>query len=67
MLTKVFLIYFCSEHTKYVLLAVSDMHLNKMNIGYAPYASDLTILNPRILLSGPAGTSILFVWFLYFF
>ncbi|OAP12488.1 hypothetical protein AXX17_AT1G55390 [Arabidopsis thaliana] len=50
--------YYLSEHTKYVLLAVSDMHLNKMNIGYAPYASDLTILNPRILLSGPAGSEI---------
>lgn len=59
MLSKVFLFYFCSENTKNVLLAVSHIHLNKENTGYALYASDFTTLNPRILLSGPAG-----LWYL---
>ncbi|CAH8256151.1 unnamed protein product [Arabidopsis lyrata] len=50
--------YYLSENTKNVLLAVSHIHLNKENTGYALYASDFTTLNPRILLSGPAGTEI---------
>lgn len=57
MLIKVFLFYFCSENTKNVLIAASHIHLKQKE--YAKYASDLSTLNPRILLSGPAG-----LWYL---
>lgn len=57
MLIKVFLFHFCSENTKNVLIAASHIHLKHKE--FVKYASDLTTLNPRILLSGPAG-----LWYL---
>ncbi|VVA92562.1 unnamed protein product [Arabis nemorensis] len=48
--------YYLSEHTKNVLIAASHIHLKHKE--YAKYASNLTNLNPRILLSGPAGSEI---------
>ncbi|ESQ54829.1 hypothetical protein EUTSA_v10024252mg [Eutrema salsugineum] len=48
--------YYLSENTKNVLIAASHIHLKQKE--YAKYASDLTTLNPRILLSGPAGSEI---------
>ncbi|KFK29023.1 hypothetical protein AALP_AA7G078600 [Arabis alpina] len=48
--------YYLSEYTKNVLIAASHIHLKHKE--YAKYASDLTTLNPRILLSGPAGSEI---------
>ncbi|XP_010525328.1 PREDICTED: uncharacterized protein LOC104803146 isoform X2 [Tarenaya hassleriana] len=48
--------YYLSENTKNVLVAASHIHLKHKD--HAKYASDLTTLNPRILLSGPAGSEI---------
>jgi hypothetical protein len=45
--------FFCSENTKNVLIAASFIHL--MHKKYAKYTSELATVNPRILLSGPAG------------
>lgn len=43
----------CSENTKSVLVAASFIHLKRRE--HAKYTSDLATVNPRILLSGPAG------------
>uniref|UniRef100_A0A1J3CG56 Protein MSP1 n=1 Tax=Noccaea caerulescens TaxID=107243 RepID=A0A1J3CG56_NOCCA len=48
--------YYLSENTKNVLIAASHIHLKRKE--YAKYATDLTTLNPRILLSGPAGSEL---------
>ncbi|XP_011044170.1 PREDICTED: uncharacterized protein LOC105139438 isoform X2 [Populus euphratica] len=48
--------YYLSENTKNVLIAASFIHL--MHKKYAKYTSELTTVNPRILLSGPAGSEI---------
>lgn len=50
---------FCSENTKNVLVAACFMHL--MHKEHEKFTADLTTINPRILLSGPAG-----VWVLYY-
>jgi len=44
---------FCSESTKNVLVAACFMHLRHKE--HEKFTSDLTTINPRILLSGPAG------------
>ncbi|KAF9671691.1 hypothetical protein SADUNF_Sadunf12G0073900 [Salix dunnii] len=44
------------ENTKNVLIAASFIHL--MHKKYAKYTSELNTVNPRILLSGPAGSEI---------
>jgi hypothetical protein len=43
----------CSENTKNVLIAASFIHLKHKE--HAKYTSELTTVNPRILLSGPVG------------
>ncbi|KAK9071829.1 hypothetical protein SSX86_008258 [Deinandra increscens subsp. villosa] len=48
--------YFLSETTKSVLIASTYIHLKRNE--FMKYASDLPILCPRILLSGPAGSEI---------
>ncbi|KAI4319037.1 hypothetical protein MLD38_032685 [Melastoma candidum] len=48
--------YYLSENTKNVLIAASFIHLKHRE--HAKYTSDLTTVNPRILLSGPAGSEI---------
>ncbi|OMO71711.1 hypothetical protein COLO4_28089 [Corchorus olitorius] len=48
--------YYLSENTKNVLIAASFIHLKHKE--HAKYTSDLTTVNPRILLSGPAGSEI---------
>ncbi|KAJ0453676.1 putative transcription factor interactor and regulator FHA-SMAD family [Helianthus annuus] len=48
--------YFLSETTKSVLIASTYIHLKRNE--FVKYASDLPILCPRILLSGPAGSEI---------
>ncbi|KAJ6764205.1 AAA ATPASE putative [Salix koriyanagi] len=48
--------YYLSENTKNVLIAASFIHL--MHKKYAKYTSELNTVNPRILLSGPAGSEI---------
>ncbi|XVE56603.1 hypothetical protein DITRI_Ditri04bG0024300 [Diplodiscus trichospermus] len=48
--------YYLSENTKNVLISASCIHLKHKE--YAKYTSDLTTVNPRILLSGPAGSEI---------
>ncbi|KAB1217354.1 Protein MSP1 [Morella rubra] len=45
-----------SENTKNVLIAASFIHLKHKE--HAKYTSELTTVNPRILLSGPAGSEI---------
>ncbi|XP_022891659.1 uncharacterized protein LOC111406472 [Olea europaea var. sylvestris] len=45
--------YYLSESTKNVLIAASYVHLKHKD--QVKYASELSNLNPRILLSGPAG------------
>lgn len=42
-----------SENTKNVLIAASFIHLKHKE--HAKYTTELTTVNPRILLSGPAG------------
>lgn len=44
---------FCSENTKNVLIAASYIHLKHRE--HAKFTSELATVNPRILLSGPAG------------
>ncbi|GKB04781.1 P-loop containing nucleoside triphosphate hydrolase superfamily protein [Tanacetum coccineum] len=48
--------YYLSENTKNVLIAASYIHLKHRD--QVKYASDLPTVNPRILLSGPAGSEI---------
>ncbi|KAL5750743.1 hypothetical protein ACOSP7_025346 [Xanthoceras sorbifolium] len=48
--------YYLSENTKHVLVAASYIHLKHKE--HAKYTSELTTVNPRILLSGPAGSEI---------
>ncbi|GAV56541.1 AAA domain-containing protein/FHA domain-containing protein [Cephalotus follicularis] len=48
--------YYLSENTKNVLVAASFIHLKHKE--HAKYTSELTTVNPRILLSGPAGSEI---------
>ncbi|CAL1405756.1 unnamed protein product [Linum trigynum] len=48
--------YFLSENTKNVLIAASFIHLKHKE--HAKYTSELSTVNPRILLSGPAGSEI---------
>ncbi|KAJ6339593.1 hypothetical protein OIU77_007531 [Salix suchowensis] len=45
-----------NENTKNVLIAASFIHLKHRK--HARYTSELTTLNPRILLSGPVGSEI---------
>ncbi|XP_010556748.1 PREDICTED: uncharacterized protein LOC104825975 [Tarenaya hassleriana] len=49
--------YFLSTKTKDVLIASTYVHM-KCGSKFAKYASDLSTLCPRILLSGPAGSEI---------
>ncbi|KAH1248911.1 putative AAA domain-containing protein C24B10.10c [Glycine max] len=48
--------YYLSENTKNVLVAACFMHL--MHKEHEKFTADLTTINPRILLSGPAGSEI---------
>ncbi|KAL9375505.1 hypothetical protein Peur_032384 [Populus x canadensis] len=48
--------YYLSENTKNVLIAASFIHLKHRK--HAKYTSELTTVNPRILLSGPTGSEI---------
>ncbi|KAK7411030.1 hypothetical protein VNO78_02370 [Psophocarpus tetragonolobus] len=48
--------YYLSENTKNVLIAACFIHLKHKE--HAKYTTDLTTINPRILLSGPAGSEI---------
>ncbi|KAJ7945717.1 AAA-type ATPase family protein [Quillaja saponaria] len=48
--------YYISENTKKVLTAASYIQLKHKE--HAKYTSELTTVNPRILLSGPAGSEI---------
>ncbi|KAL5136561.1 ATPase family AAA domain-containing protein 1 [Glycine soja] len=48
--------YYLSDTTKSVLIASTFIHLKCM--GFGKYASDLSSVSPRILLSGPAGSEI---------
>ncbi|XP_061342256.1 uncharacterized protein LOC133288491 isoform X2 [Gastrolobium bilobum] len=48
--------YYLSENTKNVLVAACLLHLRHK--GHEKYTGDLTTINPRILLSGPAGSEI---------
>ncbi|XP_039050879.1 uncharacterized protein LOC120192098 [Hibiscus syriacus] len=48
--------YYLSENTKNVLIEASFIHLKHKK--HAKYTSELTSVNPRILLSGPAGSEI---------
>jgi len=59
---NIFFFLSCSENTKNVLIAASFIHLKHKE--HAKYTSELTTVNPRILLSGPAG---LWCFFFFFF
>nr|XP_010319074.1 uncharacterized protein LOC101246524 [Solanum lycopersicum] len=48
--------YYLSENTKNVLIAASYIHLKHKE--QVKYTSELSTINPRILLSGPAGSEI---------
>ncbi|KAK7330612.1 hypothetical protein VNO77_24810 [Canavalia gladiata] len=48
--------YYLSENTKNVLVAACFMHLRHKE--HEKFTSDLTTINPRVLLSGPAGSEI---------
>ncbi|KAF5806997.1 putative adenosinetriphosphatase [Helianthus annuus] len=48
--------YYLSENTKNVLIAASYIHLKHRD--QVKYASDLSTVNPRILLSGPTNSEI---------
>ncbi|WCJ36243.1 P-loop containing nucleoside triphosphate hydrolases superfamily protein [Euphorbia peplus] len=48
--------YYLSENTKNVLVAASYIHLRHKE--HVKFTADLTTVNPRILLSGPAGSEI---------
>ncbi|XP_057964873.1 uncharacterized protein LOC131155636 [Malania oleifera] len=48
--------YYISDTTKNVLIASTYIHLKCSK--FAKYASDLSAVSPRILLSGPAGSEI---------
>ncbi|GMH01158.1 hypothetical protein Nepgr_002997 [Nepenthes gracilis] len=49
-------LYYLSENTKNVLIAASYIHLKHKE--HSKYTSELPTVNPRILLSGPAGSEI---------
>lgn len=51
-----FYIWSYSENTKNVLIAASYIHLKHKE--QVKYTSELSTINPRILLSGPAGKSL---------
>ncbi|XP_020579082.1 uncharacterized protein LOC110023815 [Phalaenopsis equestris] len=48
--------YFLSENTKIALLSCAYIHLELKE--FAKYSANISSLNPRILLSGPAGSEI---------
>ncbi|GAB2289401.1 hypothetical protein Dimus_023711 [Dionaea muscipula] len=48
--------YYLSENTKNVLIAAFSIHLKHKE--YTKYTSELPTVNPRVLLSGPAGSEI---------
>ncbi|GAB4860458.1 hypothetical protein Ancab_035618 [Ancistrocladus abbreviatus] len=48
--------YYLSENTKNVLIAASYIHMKHKE--HTKYTSELPTVNPRILLSGPAGSEI---------
>ncbi|KAL1301367.1 uncharacterized protein [Arachis hypogaea] len=48
--------YYLSENTKNVLVAACFIHLK--NKEHVKYTTDFTTINPRVLLSGPAGSEI---------
>ncbi|XP_022994319.1 uncharacterized protein LOC111490081 isoform X4 [Cucurbita maxima] len=48
--------YYLSENTKNVLISASFIHLKHKE--HSKYTSELNTVNPRILLSGPAGSEI---------
>ncbi|XP_019463060.1 PREDICTED: uncharacterized protein LOC109361970 isoform X1 [Lupinus angustifolius] len=50
--------YYLSENTKNVLVAACFIHLKHKDKEHEKYTTDLTTINPRILLSGPAGSEI---------
>jgi hypothetical protein len=52
----------CSENTKNVLLSCAFIHMEKKE--FIKQFSEISSINQRILLSGPAGT---FFVILYFF
>ena len=62
-ITFFFFFLFCSENTKNVLIAASFIHLKHRE--HAKFTSELTTVNPRILLSGPAGVWILYLTYLF--
>ncbi|CAH8336846.1 unnamed protein product [Eruca vesicaria subsp. sativa] len=49
--------YYLSDTTKAVLITSTYVHMN-CESKFAKYASDLSTVSPRILLSGPAGSEI---------
>ncbi|KAJ3681380.1 hypothetical protein LUZ60_015869 [Juncus effusus] len=48
--------YFLSENTKNMLVSCAYIHLERKE--FIKYVSDISSINPRILLSGPAGSDI---------
>ncbi|KAE9601389.1 putative adenosinetriphosphatase [Lupinus albus] len=50
--------YYLSENTKNVLVAACFIHLKHKVKEHEKYTVNLTTINPRILLSGPAGSEI---------
>ncbi|XP_019463529.1 PREDICTED: uncharacterized protein LOC109362290 isoform X1 [Lupinus angustifolius] len=50
--------YYLSENTKNVLVAACFIHLKHKVKEHEKYTANLTTINPRILLSGPAGSEI---------
>ena len=50
----------CSENTKNVLLSCAFIHLEKKE--FIKQFAEISSINQRILLSGPAGTYFVSVW-----
>lgn len=50
----------CSENTKNVLLSCAFIHLEKKE--FIKQFAEISSINQRILLSGPAGSSFVRVW-----